>query len=573
MENQNFSQTNTPLSASSNLSFTLNEETFEQAVYEMRSVIGENNVITGGNEFNSTARATIPEPKSISAVIRPGNTNEVMSIIRISQQFGLPIWPVSQGKNWGYGSATPVLNKTAVLKLDRMNRILEINEELAYAVIEPGVTYRQLRQFLQENHPGLWSDSTDGPPDGSVIGNALDRGLGVTHYADHFGTLCGLEVVLPTGELLQTGGGPTGCRTWHTHKWGVGPSIDGLFSQSNFGIVTKAGIWLMPKPEKFVSFTFDLYEESNLPQLIDALRELALKNILQSATHIANDVVALSVLDQYPASLLREHSRLPPEILATLCNAHGIKKWTFGGGIQGTASQIRIVKQELKKKIAKMGCLTFIDDKAAAVAGKLAHYAKQPFIGKIIAATAKLVTGRSVSTLEAAPYVHSVLQGIPSDFFVRHAYFKSDLPKPEISNPDRDNCGLIWFAPIAPMKGQYVEEILEICRPLFERYDFDFYVALLVQNARSMIVLMSIFFRKEDETQVENAKQLYAALNKAVSQAGFQQYRIGVNGMTELVKTAPDFIHFLSKIKSCIDPSGILAPGKYGIYKNDKNQE
>lgn len=572
MERQILSQKNALYPDYNGLSLKLNKEVFEQAINKMRDVVGQNYVITDGAEFQSISRATIPEPKPISALIRPANADEVIKIIQITQQFGLPIWPVSRGKNWGYGSATPALENTAIVKLDRMNKILEVNEELAYAVIEPGVTYRQLHQFLQKNHPELWCDTTDGPPDGSVIGNALDRGLGVTHYSDHFGTLCGLEVILPSGKLIRTGGGPSECRTWHTHKWGVGPYIEGLFSQSNFGIVTKAGIWLIPKPEMFVSFTFDLYEESNLPQLIDTLRELALKNILQSASHIANDVVALSVLDQYPSTLLRHHSRLPPDILTNLCNQHGIKKWTFGGGIQGTAAQVKLVKLELQKKIGKIGRLIFISDKTATFAGKLARFTKQPLIGNIIAAAAKLITGKSASMLEAAPYVHSVLQGIPSDYFVRHAYFKSHLPKPEISDPDRDNCGLIWFAPIAPMTGHHIEEILGICRPLFEKYDFDFYAALLVQNARSMIVLMSIFFRKEDDLQTSKAKQLYAELNKTVSLAGFQQYRMGVNGMLELAETAPDFVQFLNKIKMCIDPAGILAPGKYGIYK-DTNDE
>ena len=177
----------------------------------------------------------------------------------------------------------------------------------------------------------------------------------------------------------------------------------------------------------------------------------------------------------------------------------------------------------------------------------------------------KAITGRSIAMLEAAPHIHSVLGGNPSDYFVRHAYFKSSLSKPEFSDPDRDNCGLIWFAPIVPMTGRHVDELLRICRPLFEKYEFDFYVALLVQNARSMIVLMSIFFRKEDNEQAAQAKALYSALSDAVFRAGFQQYRMGVNGMLQLRETSPAFIHFLHQIKMGVDPNDILAPGKYGI--------
>ena len=150
-----------------------------------------------------------------------------------------------------------------ILLLERMNRILEVNEDLAYAVIEPGVTYKQLADHLRSRAIKLWADCTDSTPQGSVLGNALDRGLGHTPYGDHFGNLCGLEVVLANGEVIQTGAAPPDSPTWHTFKWGTGPYLEGLFSQSNFGIVTRAGIWLMPEPEAFQAFLCEIEQEEN----------------------------------------------------------------------------------------------------------------------------------------------------------------------------------------------------------------------------------------------------------------------------------------------------------------------
>src|SRR5262249_1437205 len=150
---------------------------------------------------------------------------------------GLSVWPAGKGKNWGYGGNTPAEDGTIVMILERMNRIVKVDPDLAYAVIEPGVTYRQLDLYLKDHHPTLWAATTDGPPEGSVLGNAIERGLGATPYGDHWGNLCGLEVVLPHGEIIRTGSGAD-CSTWHTHKWGVGPYVEGLFSQSNYGIVT-----------------------------------------------------------------------------------------------------------------------------------------------------------------------------------------------------------------------------------------------------------------------------------------------------------------------------------------------
>ena len=60
---------------------------------------------------------------------------------------------------------------------------------------------------------------------------------------------CGMEVVLANGEVMRTGmGAMPGNKSWHVYKRGLGPTPDQLFMQSNFGIVTKMGVWLMPEP-------------------------------------------------------------------------------------------------------------------------------------------------------------------------------------------------------------------------------------------------------------------------------------------------------------------------------------
>ncbi len=541
----------------------LDAEAFRQALEAMGRIVGDAHVSTDASELDRVAKATIPDPKRVAAIVRPGTAEEVAEVVRIANRFEIPIWPSSAGRNWGYGSATPVLEGTVLLKLDRLNRVLEVNEELAYAVNEPGVSYRQLRGHLDAHHPTLWSDSTDGPPDGSVIGNALDRGLGVTHYADHFGTLCGLEVVLPTGEIVRTGGGPEGCHTWHTHKWGVGPYLEGLFSQSGLGVVTKAGVWLMPRPEAFTSFTLDLEDDANLPRLVDAVRDLGLRNILQTASHIVNDIVTLSVLSQYPAHLLAKHSRLPPDALAGLRARYRVPAWSVAGSIQGTSAFMRGVKREVRARLGGMGRLLFMGDATACFAGVASRLARRPALRGPITWAVGTVVGKSLEMLEAAPHIHSVLQGIPSDYFVRHAYFKSAAPKPERADPDRDDCGLVWFAPIAPMTGAHVANVLAICRPLFEKHEFDFYAALLVQNARSMIVLTSIFFLKQDAGQTERAKRLYDELAEATTRSGYQQYRIGVGGMHKLAHTAPDFVALVRSLKRAVDPRNVVAQGKY----------
>ena len=135
------------------------------------------------------------------------------------------------------------------MNLRRMNRVLEIDPELGYAVVEPGVRWTDLYEAITEKgYPLMLSIPDLGW--GSVIGNALDHGITYMPYGADFQTLCGLEVVTADGELLRTGmGAMPDNSSWHLYRRGLGPTLDQLFMQSNFGVVVKAGVWLMPWPE------------------------------------------------------------------------------------------------------------------------------------------------------------------------------------------------------------------------------------------------------------------------------------------------------------------------------------
>src|SRR4051794_13275957 len=179
---------------------------FEEAVARIRDVVGAEHVLERSDQIEPRAQDTLPGVRAPSAMVYPADVEQVRAVVAIAHEHTLPLWPISRGRNWSYGAATPSVEGTVVLSLERLDRILEVNEGLGYAVVEPGVTFAQLQEHLERNRIGLWIDPIEGTPYGSVIGNALDRGLGVTPYSDHFGNLCGLDVVLPDGRLLQTPG-------------------------------------------------------------------------------------------------------------------------------------------------------------------------------------------------------------------------------------------------------------------------------------------------------------------------------------------------------------------------------
>ena len=157
------------------------------------------------------------------------------------------------GSNNGYGGSSPRVRGSVVVNLRRMNKVLEIDGDAAYAVVEPGVSFFDLYEAVRSSGHKLWISV----PDlgwGSVIGNAtrVRRRLHAVRRArppiSAAWSSCfrAASSCAPAWARSRTAGPGT------SYRRSFGPSFDGLFFQSNFGIVTKAGVWLMPQPECFL---------------------------------------------------------------------------------------------------------------------------------------------------------------------------------------------------------------------------------------------------------------------------------------------------------------------------------
>ena len=535
-----------------------------EAVAALRDAIGADHVCTGPEDLDRYSRCTIPWERRCGAVVFPGSAEDVSAVLKAANRHRLKVWPFSGGRNWGYGTTLSTEDGAVVMVLHRMNRVLEVNEELAYAVIEPGVTYGQLNAHLKQHGYKLWVDCIDGTSQGSVIGNALDRGVGETPYGDHFGNLCGIEVVLPDGSIVPIGGDDHGPKTWHLHKWGVGPYLEGMFTQSNFGVVTRAGLWLMPEPEAYNSWVFEVKDASHLPAVIDTFRQLALQGILTTKLHMINDMVSLTVVAQRIEQHRTGGGYLSPDEVEALRRQYGIAAMTCAGGIYGTQAQVRLQRRILKRALGRHGRLLFISDRMLSVLERVISTAwKYPAVKAVV----ERVGGASLQVLDSSPHVHRILQGIPTDYFVKHAYYRSRrrLKTDQAISPALDGCGVIWFAPILPFTSADMLPFMDRARRRFEEANLDFWVAVLVMNPRSVTCLMNILYDKDDADEVRHAEELYATLVSDMRAAGYQQYRAGLLAWSSLHDGAEPVRKLNGTIKKALDPAGILAPGRYGI--------
>ena len=112
----------------------------DSAVSEWITTLGEEAVACDRESLGKYARTTQAKATRPCCILYPETTEDVQAIVEIASDHGVPVYPISCGKNWGYGDACAPTDGAAIVDLGRMNRILEVNTELAYCVVEPGVT-------------------------------------------------------------------------------------------------------------------------------------------------------------------------------------------------------------------------------------------------------------------------------------------------------------------------------------------------------------------------------------------------------------------------------------------------
>ena len=526
---------------------------------DLRAILGPDGLVEDPHAVEAATRTCLPFRTLPAVVAYPGTVEQVQATVQSAARADVPVWPVSTGKNFGYGEKTASYEGGITLVLSRMNRIVEVNEQLGYAVIEPGVTYKQLNDHLKLTGSRLWADTAGSTQFASVMGNALDKGRGLTPMADHFGCLCGMDVVLPDGSLLETGGGPTGNnQVRHTYKWGVGPYLDGLFAQSNLGIVVRAGIWLMPAPEvfDFAAFEYKAPPEK-LGAFIDDLRELVMCRAIRAHPHLASDFAMMCILAQYPQDLLAGRRNLSEAATAIWRKQHGVALWTFGCGVYGSREEVRYQKRMIRKVLGRYGMVQFI---GAAV--------RDDWYGHVVRFVAPIVNrmlGKSPEFTEVMLPAINLFRGIPTDDFVRQAYFRSHDKKPDSDiDPARDGCGLVWIGPVVPFTSEHVMKSLALTKRIFDQHEFDFFVEVIVESPRSVIVLVGVFYDKKDPADADRARAWYQDALAAYTEQGYPPYRATIMSTATALDANPAAKAFLASIKQAVDPQNLIAPGRYG---------
>jgi 4-cresol dehydrogenase (hydroxylating) len=488
----------------------------------------------------SYGRTTLPKGHPPRGVIYPTSATEVQDAVKSAREKGWKLHPISRGRNWGYGDRLGSVENSLIVDLSKMNHIIEVNEELAYAVIEPGVTPGQLHAHLQSLGGTLWMDANGAGPDTSIVGNILERGFGHSLLGDRASSVCGMEVVLGNGDILHTGLGHfKGAKATYTYKHGAGPALDGLFFQSNYGIVTKLGLWLIPKPEAFGGFRCVADRNEDLSELVDKLAGLRRHGLLRSCVHILNPLRSLMKAIPYPWDDTEGKRPVSKELKVSWCKELGIGAWSASGALYGPEAVVQATMSVVTTSLKPFPTWP-LDDFSIA---KLVDQGHE-------------ILARSLSSSS------ELLKGNPSAEILRTAAWRSPGAHPTSLDPIENEAGLMWIVPTLPARGADAMQVEKTIREGLEAAGFDAPITFTLINDRTLTCTANVSFNRRDPRDTEAAIQVYQNLMKTLIADGYPPYRCGI-GSYNLLHNGSTFWNTAQNLKQILDPDNILSPGHY----------
>ena len=214
----------------------------KRVIAELQKIAGKDNVATEKQDlicysYDATQMEFLPD-----VVVFPANTDEVSRVLKLANKENIPVFPRGAGSGFSGGSLPK--GGGIVLVTTRMNKILTIDTDNLIAVVEPGVITGDLQDAVEKE--GLFY-----PPDPASLrfstlgGNVAECAGGprAVKYGVTKDFVLGLEVVLPTGDVITTGG--------KTVKGVVGYDLTKLLcgSEGTLGIITRIILRLLPLPE------------------------------------------------------------------------------------------------------------------------------------------------------------------------------------------------------------------------------------------------------------------------------------------------------------------------------------
>lgn len=316
--------------------------------------------------------------------------------------------------------------------------------------------------------------------------------------------MAGIEVMLADGTLMRTGQwGINASPSAFLSKFTYGPSVEGLFLQSNLGVVTKLSIWLMPQPEAFMCCSFSMPEFEDVEVMVDTFGRLRRDGTLPNCVWMTSLIETLCISGRRE-DYWKGPGPIPQWRIDELQKEMNVGHWLARWGLYGSRRMVQAQFDQIQEVLSK-----------AAPTGELkgAMYA-----GK---------DGELLDAASVAPEHGAMLVGVPSMWSLPLI----DWPLPRGGEGKAAHGD---YAPVIPNSGKAVLEWMRVSKPIYEAAGVELMGDFFMYERH--VVLMNMFtYDQRDPEQGKKIHELYHAMFREAKKRGYGMYRAHVNHMGEIL--------------------------------------
>ena len=493
----------------------------KNAYKEIETVIGADYI--SDKDFMKAAYSRNVDPafpdRWADMIVRPETAEEVSDIVKIANKYKIHMVPRGGGADLVGGSAT---QGGILLDLTRMNKILEVNKDDYYVIVECGITWGDL---VSQLHPTGYTTGVIGPGSGysATIGGGLSNstaGGGSTKYGLVPDICLGVEAVLPNpqGTIIRTGAAANKyakpfCR------YGVAPDFTGLFmgDVGTMGIKTKAFLRLFPDPPFKANRSYILNKND-----YNKVFELSHKIRNEIAEGLRDLMVLPQILIQMMVAQAATGDSKPPKIRGPYVS------------ISLEASDQRILDVHLEK----------LD---------------------------KIMTKDNASSLIQLPVDELILKkqkewgyNLKGNFH----FFQATISP----YPPRVSCATCHKVPISTI-GEIVKKNVEFGvkyrKELPPNNYSGFFASMLYFLPNGNYVVLGAFTADNEDSQRKVAMDLWHKKTRHQVRYGGVHYWLGESISQSVVEAdayTPEFRQFFKDMKRAVDPNFLLSPNKFHMY-------
>jgi 4-cresol dehydrogenase (hydroxylating) len=410
------------------------------------------------------------------------------------------------------GSYLPDGDDCVLLDLSALKEIGPLDRDAAAVRIEAGVTQKELYDWLAREAPDLAFNVTGAGKDTSIVGNAMERGLGYQGSRVH--EFFGMEAVLPDGTEHR----PEPAWFSRTGNIPAGPQVEALFFQSNFAVVT-AG-WLKLRRRQDVEAAVVITGE--LEPVFETVATAYRRGVLTLPVHMAGNQRADAIAGGLLRLLWGREASID-EIRRVFPTS---SQQTALGALHGTQRLTKAALRELKAIAPSSVRIRAITrDRIESAASLLRRFGLK----------------HKATFLAAIQPLLALTWGEPTD---------AGLASLGVANPDDADEGCIYFSAVCPQSLAASSLVETRLRESGLSHGLTRYFV-----APDLLVhVMSVHFRGDANRDVVERLR---ALSASFRAAGWPPYRMGVPTMV------PSQAGLSERIKRALDPARVLSPGHY----------